>query len=384
MRVLFLSVVSAATLLAATGSGGGTGGGGTGGGGTGGGGTTTGITAPNAAEVRSLNARVPSGTTFQAQFLLTQPRPIGSAGSRLFIDSFQVNGVAIFSPLGDAAGAAVWQNGFLTVNVVSPNGDYGSNLDYPYMTVTMTVPPTVPSGSAFPLDFVSANYVGPTGPYTITDPKPGVLTVGGSISIHNVTPGGGTWPSGTVVTVEGSGFSPATKITAKMRLSPITYVSPTELRFTLLDSSTTMDMLALTAQNPDGSQVTYYSYLRGQLVNAPSRPLLHQTDPVFQSQLHGVATFHVPALGLGQFEAIAVQNPTTGPVSLSFQLQSTGAVTMVTLPSGGRLMNDISSLLGTAVAAGDSVVLTATSGVQILGLLGDETQGTVTPFLPVF
>ncbi|MBZ5603860.1 MAG: hypothetical protein LAO79_16300, partial [Acidobacteriia bacterium] len=349
------------------------------GGGTGGGG----ITATNAAEVRTNSARVPPGTTFQAQYLLTQPRPIASGGSRISIDAFDVNGVAIFSPLGDAAGAAVWQNGFLSVNVISPSGDYGSNLDYPYMTVTMTVPATTPIGSTFPLGLVSASYIGPTGPLTLTDPKPGTLTIGGSVSIHNVTPGGGTWPAGTVVKFEGTGFSPLTKLTAKMRMSPITYVSSTELHFTLLDV-TTMDMVGLTAQNPDESQVTYFSYLRGGLLTPPSRPLLRHTDPVFQAQTHGVAQFSVPALAAGQFAAIAIQNPTPGPVVVTFQVQSTGATTTFTLPFGGRIVDEISSLVGSALNAGDSVTVTSTSGVQILGLLGDETQGTVEPFLPVF
>jgi hypothetical protein len=301
----------------------------------------------------------------------------------MFIDSFTVNGVAIFSPQGDAAGAAVWQNGHLIVNIVSPSGDYGTNLDYPYMTVTMTSPPTMPLGSTFPLGLVSANYIGSLGPLTLTDPKPGVLTIGGSVSIHNVTPGGGTWPAGTVVKVEGTGFSSLTKLTAKMRMSPITYVSPTELRFTLLDT-TTMDMLALTAQNPDGSQVTYFSYLRGALVKSPTRPLLLHTDPAFQSQTHSVATFTIPALPSGQFAAVAVQNPTPGPVDITLQIRSTGAMTTFTLPFGGRIMDEISSLVGTTLSAGDSVVVSAPSGVQILGLLGDETQGTVVPFLPVF
>jgi hypothetical protein len=277
----------------------------------------------------------------------------------------------------------VWQNNTLAVNVVSPNADYGTSLDYPYMTVTMTVPSTTSAGSTFPLGLIGADYTSPTGSLTLTDPKPGILTVGGSISIHNVTPGGGTWPAGTVVKVEGTGFSPLTKLTAKMRMSPITCVSPTELDFTLLDA-TTMDMLALTAQNPDGSQVTYFSYLRGRLIASPSKALLQHTDPVFQSQTHLLGIFTVPALAAGQFTAIAAQNPTPAPVTVSFHVQSTGATATYTLPSGGRIMDDISSLLGSILAPGDSVTVSATSAIQILGLQGDETKNTVTPFLPVF
>jgi len=270
------------------------------------------------------------------------------------------------------------------VNVFSPSGDYGSNLDYPIMTVTMTVPATMPTGTVFPLQFASANYMGPTGPFTFVDPKPGTLTVGGSVSIHNVTPGGGTWPPGTVVKIEGNGFSPLTKVSAKVHVSPVIYDSPTEMHFTTLDTATTMDMLAITAQNPDGSQMTYYSYLRGIPVALPSRFLLRHTDPVFQSLTHDAATFTVPALESGQFAGIAVQNPNQTPAVVTFQVASTGAITTVTLPFGARIMDDISSVLGTTLNSGDSVRISSTSGVQILGLLGDESQGTVMPFLPVF
>ena len=375
MKGLFL-LMSVATALIASGPGGGT----AGGGGTGGGGTTL----TNAVEVRTLNERVPAGTTFQAKFILTQPHPIGSGFAAMFIDTYAVNGVSIFSPLGDAAAAAVWQNGFLNVNVVSPSGDYGSNLDYPFLTVTMTVPPTMPAGSTLPLQFANTNFIGPTGPIVMTDPKPGVLTVGGSISIHNISPGGGTWPAGTVVRVEGTGFSTATKLTPKVHTSPARYVSPTEMDFTLLDATTTMDMLAVTAQNPDGSQVTYYSYLRGTLINLPSTVLLRHTDPVFQSQTHTSATFNVPALAPGQFAAMAIQNPSTGPATVTLRVQSTGAITSFTLPSGGRIMDEISTLVSATVAAGDSVVVSSTAPVQMLGLIDDEPQGVVTPFLPVF
>lgn len=391
MKELILLLISMVALFGASGSGsgsatgigGGTGGGGatSGGGGAAGGG---GVTAMNAAEVRTPSEHVPAGSTFQTKFLFTQPRPIGSAGSTLDIGAFEVNGVSIFSPLGDAVGAAVWGNGLLTVNVISPSGDFGSNLDYPFMTVTMTVPATTPVGSTFPLGLITGTYIGPSGPLTLTDPKPGTLTIGGSVSIHNITPGGGIWPSGTVVKVEGTGFSPGTKLVAKMRMSPITYISPTEIHFTLLDTATTIDMMALTAQNPDGSAVTYYSYLRGVPVSTPSIPLLRRIDPVFPGQTRGLATYRVPVLGQGQFAAIAVQNPTQGPVVVTFQLQSTGAIATYTLPIGGRIMDEISSLLGSTASPGDSVIVSATSGVQILGLIGDEIQGAALPFLPIF
>jgi hypothetical protein len=321
----------------------------------------------------------------QVKFLPTQPRPITSGGWGISTDSFSLAGVSITSPLGDTIGTAVAHNGTLYISVISPNSDFGTNVDYPLLMVTMDIPPTTPTGSTFPLGMPDASFLGPGGPITFTDPKPGKLTIAGSVSVRGLHPGGGTYPAGTVISVEGMGFQPGTKISTKMRSSNAVYVSPTEMRFSLLET-TTLDGQPIQANNPDGSQVVFYSYLRGKLVANPSSELLRNTDPVFQTLTHAVATVGpLPAMASGQYTALAVQNPTAGPVVVTFQLQRTGATAMVMLPSGGRIMDDLSVLLGgTEVGAGDMVTVTATSGVQILGLNCDDSSYTATPFLPAF
>jgi hypothetical protein len=369
------------------GSGSGSGGSGGNGGGNGGtgGGTAGGVTSPNAVEIQTLNETIPAGGTVQFKFLITQPRPIGSSGSSFATNDFDVNGVSIASPLGDAAGAAVWHNGMLDVSVISPSSDFGT-AEYPLITATLTLPASTKLGTTYPIALADASFVGPQGPLTFNDPKIGTLTVGGSLSIHNVVPGGGTLPAGTIVKVVGTGFLPTTKLTAKMRMSAVVYDSPTQMHFELLDSSTTMDMLGLTAMNPDRSQVTYYSYLRGVPVQTPSRTLLRSTDPIFQMQTHGRAEVApLPAMSSGQYVALAVQNPTQGPAVVTFLVNGTNTMTTVVLPSGGRVMDEITALLGgMALGADDTVTISATTGVQILGLTCDENAGTVTPFLPVF
>lgn len=342
-----------------------------------------GVTAPNSIEVRTLSERVPAGGTVQIKYLLTQPCPISTGGSYLFMGGFNVNGIAISSPLGTSAGAALVNNGLLYLSVISPDSDFGSNLDYPFITATLTIPTAVPTGTTFPLTLSDATFQGTTTPLTFSDPKPGTLTVGGSISVHGLVPGGGTWPGGTLITVQGTGFKPTTKLAGKFKMSTPVYVSPTEMHFTL-GETTTLDMQPLQATNTDGSQVVYYSYLRGVPVQPPSRTLLMNTEPVFPLRTHALATVGpIPALSGNQFIALAVQNPNPGPVSVSFQLQSTGATTNIVLPSGGRIMDELGALLGGVnLSTGDVVSVSATAGVQILGLMGDESATTVTPFLP--
>ena len=353
-------------------------------GGTGGGGTG-GVTPANAIEVRSLSEAVPAGGTVQAKFLLTQPRPITSTGASFLLGGMSVAGVAISNPLGDCAGAAVVNNGALYIAVISPQSDFGTNLDYPFLTITMRIPSTIAAGTSMPLSFPDFTAQSPAGPLLFSAPKPGTLTFSGSVSVDGVFPGGGVQPAGAVISVRGTGFNTGTRIATKMRISNPVYISPNEMRFTLQQAAT-MDQQPIHVTNPDGSQVTFYSYLRGTLSQPPSRVILQHTDPIFQTLTHGVATVGpLPAATAGRFTAVAVQNPTAGPVVVTFQLQRTGAVSTVMLPAGGRVMDDVAALLGgIAVAAGDEINITATSGVQILGLYADENAGTVTPFLPAF
>src|SRR5690348_4050715 len=122
-RCLAFSVFAAGAALAAgSGPPAGSGGGGTG---------VTGVTPAGAIEIRTLSERVPAGGSVQVKFLPTQPRPITSGGWGIATDSFSVAGVSINSPLGDTVGTAVAHNGMLYLSVISPNSDFGTNVDYP-------------------------------------------------------------------------------------------------------------------------------------------------------------------------------------------------------------------------------------------------------------
>lgn len=339
-------------------------------------------TPAGSAEVRTLSETIPAGGTVQVKYLLTQPRPISTGGPRIRA-AFSVNGISAFSPLGDTAGVALLQDGMLSINIVSPQSDYGTNVDYPFLTVAMTIPQSTPSGSTFPLGFVDASYKGPAGPLTLTDSKPGTLTIGGSLSIHGITPGGGRWPAGTVLKVQGTGFQPTTKISSKMKTSNAVYVNPSEMDLSL-NEAVDLDNQPITATNADGSKVTFYSYLRGVPIYEASRLFLRNVEPIFQSLTHASATVGpLGGLTTTRYAALAIQNPTSSSVAVTLSNQRTGARAMVVVPSGGRVMDDLSSLLhGGTVITGDVIKVVATLPVQIVGIVADEHAGAVTPFLP--
>jgi len=344
-------------------------------------------TPANTAEVRVSSEMIPPGGTVQVKFSLTEPQPITSTGSSFAMGVMSVDGVAVWSPAGDAGGVGVLNNGQLHISAISPSGNLGNGLDYPFLTITSDIPASVKYGSSFPLTLGADSSISTAaGPMTLLV-KPGRLDVKGSVSIHGVYPGGGNWPAGTVVKVLGSGFQAGTKVTTKFAVSSIYIVSSGEIDLTLKDQ-TYLDSQAVTVQHPDRSSDRYFCYLRGVPVRVPSRTLLQHAEPAFPLQSHAIASLVVPDLSSSQFAALALQNANPGPLVVTFQLVSRTAGTQsttVTLPSGTRIVDDLSSLLdGYPVAPGDTLQLTATAPLQILGLLGDESAFTVAPFFPVF
>ena len=346
-----------------------------------GGGTGT-VAPPGTAEIRVFNEISPVGGTVQMKAMFTQPHPISSGGGSIALDNMSVDGVAVSSPSGLSAGAALVNNGFLNISLISPTSDLGTALDYPFLTVTLDVPKSVPAGTSIPLDVSGLTLQAPDGPITITSTKIGTLTLTSSLSISGVYPGGGTWPAGTRVSLRGLGFKTGTKVTTKMKIGNPVLVSPTELDFTLQET-TTLDQQLIQASNPDGSRVTYFSYMRGVLVHTPSSDILRRTEPIFPSATRVTATIDVQAAtSAAQFTAVALQNSNPGPVSVQFQLRSSGSTATFVIPSGGRLMNDLATILGTAVSPGDIVTVSSTSGIQIVGIAADSDAQVVIPFVP--
>ena len=297
---------------------------------------------PNTAEVHISNEVVPAGGTVQMKALLTEPRPITSTGGGHAVGKMSVDGVALWSQKGDAAGVGVLNDGFLYISAISPTGSLGEQLDGPFLTITMTVPSDVNPGSEFPLDLEDTSMTAATGSLHMVV-VPGTLRIGGSVSIHGIYPGGGTWPAGTIVRMFGSGFSDKTRIQTRVKAGSITVVSPEEIDITLKEQ-TTLDLQEFQAVNPDGSSVTYYSYLRATMLRTPKHALLHSAEPVFQQLTHTSAKIGpLPNLNQTQFIGLALQNPNPAPVHVT--LTSHEQSTSIVLPSGTRIMDDLSSLM---------------------------------------
>ncbi len=340
------------------------------------------------AEIAVSNSVAPAGGTAQVTFSMTEPQPIGSTGSGFALHRFGVDGVALWSPSGEACGVGLIQDGVLRLNAIDPSAELGTSTDGPFFTVTMSVPANLTAGTSIPFTWTSDSSISlPSGPLQFSV-KPGSVTIGGTISISGVYPGGGTYPAGSEIRILGSGFQGRVRLQTPVKYSSIT-VTPDEIDLTLKEQ-TTLNGQSFQLTNPDGSTVTYFSYLRGVLVSQPSEELLQNAEFAFPVQTHALAS--VVAAGDSDSDdgddkwvALALQNPNPGPVVVTIAAPDQNVSSAVTLPSGGRLVDTLSALVpGAHIQAGETVTVTSTSMIQIMGINGDENAKTLTPFVPVF
>jgi hypothetical protein len=307
-----------------------------------------------------------------------------SMDARLFDD---VWGIELFCLAGDLNGVAMVNGSRVNIRYTTTVGTQGT--DYPVMTVALHVRPGVLPGTQtqFQLDPSSTWTLSPSGATATLNPTPpAVVTVGGTISILDVVPGGGVLPAGSVVSIKGIGFQPKTQVQLNaIKFSSINFISPQEIQFTLAET-TNMTGQKIQLVNPDGSQDTYFSYMRGIPLARSSQPLLANAVPIYSSVTYSKAVFApmMPVSG-SQFTGIALQNPSVTPATVSIALYSSANTLLgsssFTLPGGYRLMGETSELTqGATPALGSYLVVASTQPVQVFGLVGDIGLGTVTPF----
>jgi len=327
----------------------------------------------------------------QMKVLMTSPMPISSGGMYMdmsSVDFASIDGIALFNAAGDVNGAAVVNGGKVNMQFTSPNGTFGSTLDYPITTLALRLNPTAQNGQVFgvSLNQSASFWRDLLGLPIAVELKPGDITVGGSVSITNVVPGGGSLPAGGTFRILGMGFSPQTKVQVNpLKASSIQYVSPEEIRVTVKDSGV-LDGTKIQVSNPDKSADTYYSYLRGVPIGVSARPLLARTVPAFSNRTMFEAMLPStisPLVNGDYFTAIALQNPGAADAVVTVESHAAdGAVTgstTVTLSSGSRLTREVAELLGSALPTGSYLRVVSAQPVQALGLLGNDQTGVVIP-----
>jgi hypothetical protein len=339
------------------------------------------------------NETVPPGGMLQLKVLITEPTPILKGRQRVAFSSPMLGttqGIAAFSPAGDVSGVAVLKNGTAQVSFSSPLSSFGTNSDYPILTMAVPVLSTATRGQKVNLTldpnvalwFDSSSQVYPV------ELKSGVLTVGGSLSISNILPGGGVVPAGKVISIRGVGFQPTSVVAVNnAAIATSRYISPNEIQITL---GTSVDMTArrVRVQNsvPTSETAVYYSYQRTVPVGISTNALMAASYPLFARSTWSQAYFR-PVLSGTSFSGLALQNVGATAASVRLELYSNNGVlvtsNLLSLDVNRRITRRLGELLPGAVpATGTLLRVVSSTRIQMLGLLGDSASGIVLPVAP--
>lgn len=343
-----------------------------------------------ALRVRILDETAPAGSIVQMKLRTYEVTPISNSTIRFPFDATVFDGVdaiGSFATYGEVAGAAVIDGNNVALSYVTTEP---WTLDaYPFLTVSLRIreDAAVGSRSQFTLDPSSRWVVG--GSTVPARVSPGTVTVGGSVAITDVVPGGGWVPAGTVVSVHGVGFNRRSRLKVDdLNIGPVWVMSSTEIRFMLREPAN-MTAQRLRVDNPDNSRSTYYSSMRGTSAATSSRTLLALTQPIFSGRTRSVSTIGpIPAMDGGQYTGLALQNPLPVTADVTIELSAADGASLYSstrsLEQRSRLALELSELLdGVPPPPGASVRVTSSSPIAAFGLWCDEGTWTVTPQLPI-
>lgn len=344
-------------------------------------------------ELRIPDETVPPGGMLQMKLEVTEPKPILKGGQRnAFPAKFlgQVRGIALFSPKGDASGTAVLSKGAVQFSLSSPLASMGDSIDYPILTVAIPVKTWAKPGQTANLTFDPnwSQWIDPNGenyPVLTTD---GLLTVGGTLSIKNIVPGGGIVKAGTRIAIRGIGFQPDSKVQINEAVVATSiYVSSSEIDVTLT-TDVNMTSRRVRVTNPSNNErVEYYSYQRTIPVGTSADPLIAATVPLFSQAAWNLA-FLKPVLTDSQFSGLALQNEGSSDAKVRLKLLASDGTLLasrrVTVAANTRIARTLAELLGVQAETGTILKVKVVSGpaVEALGLLADASSGTVDPQEP--
>lgn len=286
----------------------------------------------------------------------------------------------------DAAGTVVAVGTSLVIQTVAPSAMLGPAFA-PMIAMNVAAPTTtVVRITAIQTLDPAASALDPFGnpKACVLDPLPVTSVANGAASINDVLPGGGLLLAGSLVAVVGIGFQPG----ALASIDGVALASTSRVDSTRIEVVTAVDAQldgkTVSIRNPDGTGATYLSYLRATELGKSARPLLAATQAIFPVRGRSSGLFAAPASGT--FFGLALQNPDPADAIVSVELWNAGAVVAsasLALPSRTRISREVSELLpGLIPGAGSSFKVTATVPVQMLGLSGNETNGSVKPVLP--
>jgi hypothetical protein len=348
---------------------------------------------------------VPPGGLLQMQVFITEPKPIlkgrqrttlktapSAAASRGFMAeaaaAFPLGGIrdaALFSTGPDVSGVAVTTSTGTQFFFSSPLTSFGSSIDTPVMAASYPVLSTAKAGQkvGLALDPGESVWLDPNGNPYPTELKSGSMTVGGTLSVSDVVPGGGTVPAGSVISIKGVGFQPNSKVDfGEGRVISQQFINSTLIKVTLRDAIQVRGQ-RIRVENSGNERATYFPFQRTTKMGSSTHALIAESYPLFPKTALTVGYFR-PSLHGTVFSGLALQNLNSLDQTATLQLYSKAGVLlserMITLARNTRFVRDLVELFpGVTPADGTKLKVTSTKGIQMLGLLGDDSASTVLP-----
>jgi hypothetical protein len=326
------------------------------------------------------NETAPPGGWVQIKVSLTKPQLVATGQIAIDLDPSvfgDIAAVAAFSANGDAYGEAYVSGTHVDadfgcgISFVGPNpvviqgsGGLGQLRDLPVLVISVPILANAPAGktASVTADVSEPNWYDPKGnPYTVSV-TPGTVTVGGSLSVQNLAPGGGLLPEGAVVRINGTGFTRSTIADIQgVSLSTTQFITPQEIDVTL-GAPTELTGKKVVMRNPDGARVAYFSFLQPSAVRLPPPPTY---DLQFLFPAQSWSTPIVANYGL-RGGVLALENPNLSPIDVELKTVSFGYVskeTTVTIPAGSVSVYDDGVVTSYA-----SVVITSSRPIRAVAL----------------
>lgn len=369
-----------------------------------------------------LKTSVPPGGIFQFQLSNTEPKPIGHGSTRPQVPTGPVRGVAVNDPSGKAAGIAVIDTSVnpsnIKIQLSSPDALLGTDITYPVITLSMPLSNSLTPGATFPLSIDTANtsFFDSTKAYTTLEFAPGTLTIApvGSPYVSDVLPAGGLLPDRTVIKIFGAGFNANTRIsiegTTIILPQDQTLVNSGEIDVKICNGTVAATATVCpnngTTMQLDGERVRvkdtgtnfvleYYTYLRADdVAGSSANALVNLVHPMFSRVTYLSATIPLVTGGT-QFTGLSLQNTNAQDSGIKIEMLDGNNVSLANISfilpglSGGtagkKITRDVvADWFPSPPAGATQVRVTVTSGpaVQVLGMLGDTSTGTVTPVIP--
>jgi uncharacterized protein (TIGR03437 family) len=275
----------------------------------------------------------PAGGWAQVKVTAASPELVGAGALSMDFDPSvfgNIAQVAVFSAGGDAIGYANVSGQHVDAHFSSPSAGIAQLPGLPVFSVWVPILAGAAPGAttSVTVDPTLAPWTDNQGNTVTVTAVPATFTVGGSLSVAGVTPGGGLLPEGTVVQVTGTGFDATTTVAIDgVAISSQMLKNPQEIDVAL-GGATDLTGKHFHIANAAGAQVDCFSALP----SLPSPPPSGYTAITGVQLLLPSATY--TAYGVGNFlEAqghinfgIGLLNQTLAPVSVALIGVGTGGI----------------------------------------------------------